>query len=86
MTCHRRHPTTPNQTKKMDNEQKAILNHRNWTGHTLEQLVTMGRANPDEKTIAKWADAALGPVNSIPEFLTRQKICKEIASLTAKTN
>ena len=48
---------------------KAVLNHKNWTGLTLTELVEAGRVIPsDTKTIWEFVKAALGEPKDIEEY------------------
>jgi hypothetical protein len=68
-----------NQTKpkKMKTETQTVLNHKNWTGMTLTELVEAGRVIPsDTKTVWEFVKAALGEPKDMEEF----KVLKSIAS------
>jgi hypothetical protein len=61
-----------------------ILKQMNWTGYTFAQLVEMGRIVPDKKTVAEFANAAIGPAKSIEELKERMILCKQIAESFGK--
>lgn len=61
----------------MKTEIAAVLNHKNWTGMTIIELVEAGRVIPsDSKTIWEFVKSALGEPKDMEEF----KILKSIAS------
>ena len=66
---------------KTENEKvELILNHKNWTGLSLAELVSTGRISADEtKPIWDFTKAALGEPSNMDEF----KAMKEIAKLVA---
>ena len=53
----------------MKTETKMVLNHKNWTNMTLQDLVEAGRVIPsDSKTIWEFVKAALGEPKDMEEF------------------
>jgi len=58
---------------------ETVLNHKNWTGLTLTELVEAGRVIPsDTKTIWEFVKAALGEPKDIEEFKAFKGIQSEV--------
>jgi hypothetical protein len=56
----------------------AVLNHTNWTGMSLHELIAAGRIIPtDKKTIWKFVTAALGE----PEDMTQWEEMRRVNAL-----
>lgn len=64
--------------KKQIEQVSLVLNHKNWTGLTLRELVDAGRIQADDKkVIGEFTKAALGEPLNMDEWNER----REIASL-----
>lgn len=59
---------------------ESILNHKNWTGLTLTELVSTGRISADEtKQIWDFTKAALGEPSNMDEFKAMKEIAKMVS-------
>jgi hypothetical protein len=68
----------------MTNQIQAVLDHANWTGLTLRDLVDAGRILADDtKAIWEFTKAALGEPVSIQQFKEFQIVAKEVSSILA---
>ena len=64
--------------KKQIEQVSLVLNHKNWTGLTLRELVDAGRIQADDqKVIREFTKAALGEPRDMDEWHEQ----KEIAAL-----
>lgn len=71
---------------KTENEKvELILNHRNWTGLSLAELVDAGRIAPNEqKVIWSFTTAALGDPANMDEWQEMRKIDKLVSEKLAQ--
>lgn len=71
---------------KTENEKvELILNHKNWTGLSLAELVDAGRISPSEqKVIWSFTTAALGDPANMDEWREMRKIDKLVSEKLAK--
>lgn len=61
--------------KKQIESVSLVLNHRNWTGLTLRELVDAGRIQADDqKVIREFTKAALGEPSDMDEWHERREI------------
>jgi len=71
---------------KTENEKVGlILNHKNWTGLSLAELVDAGRIAPSEhKVIWSFTTAALGDPANMDEWREMRKIDKLVSEKLAQ--
>ena len=71
---------------KTENEKiESVLNHKNWTGLSLAELVDAGRISPSEpKVIWSFTTAALGDPANMDEWREMRKIDKLVSEKLAK--
>jgi hypothetical protein len=61
---------------------KIVLNHKNWTGLNLRELIEAGRVNPsDSKTIWEFVKSALGEPKDMGEFKAFKIIQDEVQGI-----
>jgi len=58
---------------------EVVLNHKNWTGQTLLELVQAGCIIPsDKRTLKEWMDSAMGPAPDLAELKHRQVLLADL--------
>lgn len=71
--------------KTEDEKVESILNHKNWTGLSLAELVDAGRIAPNEqKVIWSFTTAALGDPANMDEWREMRKIDKLVSEELAQ--
>ena len=71
---------------KTENEKVELnLNHKNWTGLSLAELVAAGRISPsDHKVIWSFTTAALGDPANMDEWREMRKLDKLVSEKLAQ--
>lgn len=59
----------------------TVLNHKNWTGLTLLELMEAGRVSRDSKELTSFIKSALGEPRNLNELNNQIKIAQEIQSI-----